>query len=102
VLGAWEISASGSGYSPYDPVYLSFDVGPGFARSDFDVWHYDGSQWAAFETDVFSYDGRYASMLVTGFSAYAVSAVPEPGTLVLLVSAALAGVVWLRWRGRRM
>jgi len=102
VLGAWEMSASGSGYSPGDPVFLSFDIGGGFARSDFDVWHYDGSQWAPFETDVFSYDGRYASMLVTGFSAYAVSAVPEPGTLVLLLATALVAVLWQWWRGRRM
>ncbi len=101
VFGAWQLSAESFTPSEDEPVYLSFDVGlGGLKTSDIALWHYDGSQWAPFETDVFTYDGQYASVLVTGFSAYAVSAVPEPGTLVLLLVAAFAGVLWQWRRGR--
>jgi len=94
LFGAWELSAEGFVPSEDEPVYLSFHLGlEDLKTSDLALWHYDGSQWAPFETDVFTYDGQYASVLVTSFSAYAVSAVPEAGALALLLAAAFAGVV---------
>jgi len=101
IFGAWQLSAEGFVPSEDQPVYLSFDVGLGNLKtSDIALWHYDGGTWTPFETDVFTYDGQHANFLAESFSAYAVSAVPEPGTLVLLLAAALAGVIWQWRRGR--
>ncbi|NQU23834.1 MAG: PEP-CTERM sorting domain-containing protein [Candidatus Nealsonbacteria bacterium] len=83
VYGAWTFDVTGS-YTVGDPAYLSFDVGPGFDRADLNLWHYDGSQWSEFVAADLTCNGDYASFTVTGFSGYAVSAVPEPGTLVML------------------
>jgi len=96
VHGAWTFEVTG-GYTAGDPAYLSFDLGPGFDRSDLNLWHYDGSQWAEFDAADLTCNGNYASFTVTGFSGYAVSAVPEPGTLVML----LGGVVAVALIGRR-
>jgi T5SS/PEP-CTERM-associated repeat protein len=103
VWGAWELAAAGSGYSPGDPVYLSFDVGAGFSPSDLSLWHHDGLQWSPFAAPDLSYNGQYAGFTVTSLSAYAVAAVPEPGTWAML--AALAVLVGLgslarHWRRR--
>ena len=100
VLGAWDFSISGSAYAAGDPVYLSFEVGPGFARSDFDVWRYDGAAWSPLTANDLSYDGRYASFTVTGFSGYALAAVPEPSSLALLAVALLVLPIVGR-RGKR-
>ena len=96
VLGAWELLVAGDGYTEGDPAYLSFDVGAGFSRSGLQVWHFDGVDWTEFDTMDLTYDGTYASFTVTGFSGYAVSTVPEPGTLALLIAAALGFVVYAR------
>ncbi len=70
-----------TGYNAADPVYLSFSVGKEFTRSDLHLWRYDGAAWSSFSAnDVTCADG-YASFTVTGFSGYAVSAVPEPSGL---------------------
>ena len=100
VLSAWQFSAGGSGYSPGDPIYLSFEVGSGLSRSDLHLWRYDGSRWSSYTADDLTYTGQYASFTVTGFSGYAVSAVPEPGTLALLGTVA-AVVLLLPVRRKR-
>ncbi len=91
VLGAWNIELDGDGYTSGDPAYLSFDIGAGYSRNDLQVWHFDGTDWSEFDAMDLTYNGDYASFTVTGFSGYAVSAVPEPGTLLLLI-AAVAGL----------
>ncbi len=96
VLGAWNFIVAGDGYTEGDPAYLSFDVGAGYSRGDLQVWHFDGSVWTDFDVMDLTYDGTYASFTVTGFSGYAVSAVPEPGTLVLLIAAALGLLIHAR------
>jgi fibronectin-binding autotransporter adhesin len=99
VEGAWDFSASGSGYTAGDPVYLSFDVGPYFSRSDLTIWHYSGTAWSTYTADDLTYDGQYASFTVTSFSGYAVSAIPEPGTLVLLIGGLIAmAAAWKRMK----
>ncbi|MBN1588046.1 MAG: hypothetical protein JW888_00860 [Pirellulales bacterium] len=74
VLGAWEFAATG-GYTPGDPAYLSFDVGPGQSWDDLEIWHYDGADWTQFDAWDLTYDGTYASFTVTDFSGYAVTPV---------------------------
>ncbi len=88
LLGGWTFELTGDGYAEGDPAYLSFDVGAGFSRSDLNLWHYDETEgWTEYAASDLTYDGQYASFTVTGFSGYAVSAVPEPGTLALLIAA---------------
>ena len=53
---------------------------------------------AVFGADL-TYDGAYASFTVTGFSGYAVT-VPEPGTLGLLLAAALGLLAYARRKRR--
>jgi T5SS/PEP-CTERM-associated repeat protein len=98
LLGGWQITPT-SGYTPGDPAYLSFAVGAGRSAEDLFVWHYDGT-WSRFDAADLTYDGNYASFTVTGFSDYAISAVPEPSTLALLASALLCAAVWA-WRKKR-
>jgi len=107
LFGAWQLSVEGFTPSAEEPVYLSFGVFDfetgrgGLNASEITLWHYDGTKWSPLESDMFTHDGQYANFLAESFSAYAVSAVPEPGTLLLAVGAAFAGVVWQWWRGRR-
>lgn len=101
LLAGWQFTASG-GYTSGDPVYLSMDIGAGFSPASLLVWHDGGAGWDAFAATDLTYDGRYASFTVTGFSAYALSAaaVPEPATLVLLATG-LAGVAFCMRRHSR-
>jgi T5SS/PEP-CTERM-associated repeat protein len=98
LLGAWQLSAEGAGYSPGDPVYLSFDVGSGYSRSELRLWDYDGTNWTAFDASDLTYNQPYASFTVTALGGYAVSAVPEPGSLVLL-GVAVIGLLLVSVRG---
>jgi len=93
VLGGWEF-AFASGYTAGDPAYLSFGIGSGYSRGGLEIWHYDGSSWTPFGANDLTYDGTYASFTVTGFSGYAVTTVPEPGTRALLVAAGLGLCVY--------
>ena len=61
------------------------------------IWHYDGT-WTKYAATDWTYDGTYASFTATGFSGYAVT-VPEPGTLVMLLAAALGFLICV-WRRR--
>jgi T5SS/PEP-CTERM-associated repeat protein len=88
VLGGWSFEADG--YTPGDPVYLTFAVGAGFSAADLGIWHYDGDEWTEYAPDDLTYDGQYASFTVTGFSGYAVTNVPEPATMAMLVIGGLA------------
>jgi hypothetical protein len=97
VLGGWMFSING--YTDGDPVYLSLEVGPGYSSSILDLWHFDGSAWSAFSASDLTYDGKFASFTVTGFSGYAVSAVPEPSAFALL-AVGVAGFVTYRLRKR--
>jgi hypothetical protein len=51
------------------------------------VWRYDGTDWNPYDAMDLTYDGTYGSFTVTGFSGYAVTLVPEPATLALLLLA---------------
>ena len=96
ILGAWQFSAS-DGYTPGDPAYLSFGVGSGHDRNGLPAWHYDGTNWSPYTANDLTYNGTCASFTVTSFSGYAV-AVPEPGTLALLLAAALGVLGYAWWR----
>ncbi len=99
LLGAWQFSLGGSGYSLGDPVYLSFPVADGTPLSELQVWHWDGTGWSAFAAGDLNESQGYASFTVTSFSGYAVS-VPEPSTLALLGMGTL-GLLAYAWRRRR-
>jgi hypothetical protein len=86
VVGGWSFLVSGD-YVPGDPAQLSFAVSPSY--SDLKVWYHDGSGWAERVTDDLVHSGNYASFAVDGFSAYAVSAVPEPNSFSLTIVSVL-------------
>ncbi len=99
VLGAWNFSV-GDGYTPGDPAYLSFSVPVGYSRDQLEVWHHDASRWMKYDVADLNLDGTYANFTVTGFSGYAITTVPEPDTLAMILSAAIcvAAVAWQRCR----
>ena len=99
-LSGWTFLTSGYTVSATNPIYLSLDVGPGYSSDDFNIWHYDGSTWTNYAPFDLTYDGTYASFTANGLSGYAVSAVPEPGTMGLL-AAALLGFLACGWRKRK-
>jgi hypothetical protein len=100
VLSGWEFSTTGYDVSSSQPIYLSFAVGEGFSAEDFDLWHFDGSAWTPYSANDLTYDGKYASFTVTGLSGYAATAVPEPGTLLLLAVGLFGVFVFGRRRVR--
>ena len=97
ILGGWRI-ATNDAYTTGDPAYLSFDIGSGHKRNELTVWHFDGSDWTEYNPSGFDLtcNGDYASFTVTGFSGYAITAVPEPGALILLASGLLSLLVYIR------
>lgn len=89
VKGAWDCAGGGAGQAAGDPVYLSFAVGAGLSRNDLQVWHHDDADGRAFDAMDLTCNAGWASFTISQFGTYAVTAVPEPGTIVLLVVAAL-------------
>ena len=75
----------------------SLEIGAGHGGDNLAIWHFDGAAWSSYAASDLSYDGEYANFTVTGFSGYAVVAVPEPGAVGLL----LAGCMGLLVRRRR-
>jgi T5SS/PEP-CTERM-associated repeat protein len=100
VLSGWTFATTNYTVSSTNPVYLSFNVGPGQPSDLLEVWHYDSSAWTEYPTTDLTYDGTFASFTATGLSGYAMVAVPEPGTLALL-AAGLIGLLAYAWRRRR-
>jgi T5SS/PEP-CTERM-associated repeat protein len=101
-LSGWLFSTDGYTVSPTNPVYLSLLVGSGYSLDNLALWHYDDDTlaWSKYITTDLSYDGTYANFTVTGFSGYALIAVPEPGALVLL-AAGLLGLLAYAWRKQK-
>jgi hypothetical protein len=98
-LTGWTCSTTGYNVSLATPLYLSLEVPADSPTESLEVWHYDGSHWTNYAPQDLTFDGRYASFTATTLSGYALTAVPEPGTLALL-AAALAGLLVNAWRRR--
>ncbi len=96
VKGAWEFGVFG-GYNEGDPAYLSFEVGAGYSLNKFKLWHYSSGVWSQYSGGDVNYDGKYVNVTVTGFSGYALTAVPEPGVVALFV----VGLVGVAFRMRK-
>ena len=99
ILSGWMFSTDGYAVSPSNPAYLSFKVDPDDLADGLEVWHYDASGWTKYNAFDLTYDGTFASFTANSFSGYAMVAVPEPSTLILLGIAAL-GLVANAWRRR--
>jgi T5SS/PEP-CTERM-associated repeat protein len=100
VLGAWDFATTGYTVSSTTPAYLSMDVGAGRTLDELKLWHHDGSGWTSYTASDLTYDGQYANFTVKSFSGYAVSGVPEPGTVVLLSTGLVVALAY-GWRRRK-
>jgi T5SS/PEP-CTERM-associated repeat protein len=101
VLDAWTFATTNYSLSATNPIYFSLKVGPNFSTDDLELWGYNGTSWAAYIPTDLTYDGTYASFTATGLSGYAATAVPEPGTLVLLAAGFLGLAAYARRKQRR-
>jgi T5SS/PEP-CTERM-associated repeat protein len=90
ILSGWNLATTNYSVSSTNPLYLSFNVGAGHSTDDLNLWQYDGGTWTKYAPLDLTYDGSYASFTATGLTGYAMVAVPEPGTLVLLVAGLFA------------
>jgi|GEM_PF-2816100 len=82
VVGAYSFSTSLSETN----VLLAFQVGTGLDAETFSIWHLaEGeTEWTLFDPETFSYADGWASFTVSGFSDYAITAVPEPSAYALI------------------
>jgi len=104
VLGAWSFSDNAA-YFTEKPAYLSFEVGPGYAREDLTIWCTNAMWWAKLDTWALVYDGTYVSFTTEGSRKYAVTgpeaSMPTPGDanddgVVNHEDAALLAAHWLQ------
>ena len=82
--------------SSSNPIYLSFKVGPGYMSEDLNLWGYDGGIWTKLGISDLTYDGMYASFSASATEGYAVTAVPEPWPVAMLVFALLSLLIHTR------
>ncbi|MDP1560440.1 MAG: hypothetical protein Q8M16_03495 [Pirellulaceae bacterium] len=85
ILSAWDFAASGGTYTNNSSVNLTLAVGSGFTTDLLRVWHFKNNQWQLITPDTISYDGTNVNFNVSGFSGYAISAIPEPSSMLLLL-----------------
>ncbi|QDU34200.1 putative lipoprotein [Poriferisphaera corsica] len=66
-------------------VMLSFSISNTLNADDLTIWHYDGS-WSKFNTPDLDILNGWATFYTNDFSSYAITAIPEPSSLLLLLA----------------
>ena len=96
-MGAFEFDVD---MTEGDTVVLSFYVGDStLTASDFSIFHKaDGGQWEAGDVSNVSYDGAFLSFVVSHFSSYGYTAVPEPAEWAAIFGALALGFAIYRRR----
>jgi fibronectin-binding autotransporter adhesin len=95
VLAAWDYTTSLTA----SEVMLSYDIGLGWP--DPQIWHLHAGAWSPYAPDLETYDSHgILSFTTTEFSGFAITAVPEPATLVLLVNGVLMLGFGMRGSGK--
>lgn len=80
VQGSWDFDIAG--LPDHHKVMLAYAVNEDF--SDLRIWHYDSvNGWSGYDGGDLTFDNGWAEFTVDSFSSYAVTAVPEPATLIL-------------------
>ncbi len=74
VLSSWNFTATGSGYNPYDPIYLSLGIPLNLSRTDLRLWRFSSGNWSSYTAADLTSASGYAGFLITGLSGYAVTA----------------------------
>jgi T5SS/PEP-CTERM-associated repeat protein len=94
VLAAWDYTTTLTG----SEAMLSFDIGLG--APDIAIWHLHDGTWSPFTPDLETYDSHgILSFTTTELSGFAVAAVPEPASLVLVIVGGLLMVGGIRGLG---
>lgn len=93
VLSAWDFTTDMDyGYG----TLLAFSIGYGWDVDMLTIWHsIDGISWVAMDIESL-YSDDTISFFVEGFSSYALTVVPEPGTYALLLSVLIGGIALYR------
>lgn len=89
VQGSWDFSISG--LPVQSNVLLSFAVTGFDSADDLNVWYYDSViGWVKSNANDLVLSDGWASFTVSRFSSYAITSVPEPATLSLLLISSIA------------
>jgi hypothetical protein len=97
VLSGWQFSTDYA-VSSSQPAYLSLLVGAGQSLKSLALWQYDDGEWGRVAANDWTYDGQYVSFTAGELGGYALTAVPEPGMLMLAAVGLIGFAAYARRR----